>query len=196
MLCNCSCRVFSMWSPHTLHRTPQHDYSWRLPICLINQPESKKATVCNRHQTRNRKIQSEQIMNARGMPGIMQVECIPRLWPGPGLGLKLWSLGLGLWAGPGPWARAWAQAAAGPARNARRPRHRPRTRPKPKAQAPKLQPKARPGPKPGNAPDLHDSRHASGIHNLFALDLARLRTPEAVPSLFQVVHKSLETMPN
>ena len=73
---------------------------------------------------------------------------------------------------------------------------RPRTRPKAKAQAPKLQHKARPGPKPGNAPDLHDSSHASGIHNLFALDLARLRTPEAVPSLFQVVHKSLETMPN
>ena len=48
-------------------------------------------------------------MNARGMPGIMQVECIPRLWPGPGLGLKL-----------------------------------------------------------GNAFDLHDSRHASGIHHLFA----------------------------
>ena len=65
---------------------------------------------------------------------------------------------------------------------------RPRTRPKAKAQAPKLQPKARPGPKPGNALDLHDSRHASGIHHLFALDLARLRTPEAVPSLFQVVH--------
>ena len=54
------------------------------------------------------KIQNKQIMNDRGMPGIMQVECIPRLWPGPGLGLKLWSLGLGLWAGPGPWARAKA----------------------------------------------------------------------------------------
>ena len=51
-------------------------------------------------------MQSKQIMNARGMPGIMQVGCIPRLWPGPGLGLKLWSQGLGLWAGPGPWARA------------------------------------------------------------------------------------------
>ena len=149
---------------------------WRLPICLINQPESKKATVCNRHQTRNRKIQCEQIMNAHGMPGIMQVECIPRLWPGPGLGLKLWSLGLGLWAGPGPWARAWAQAAA--------------------RFAPGSPGQRRPGPKPRNAFDLHDSRHASGIHNLLALDLARLRTPEAVSSLFQVVHRSLETMPN
>ena len=73
---------------------------------------------------------------------------------------------------------------------------RPRTRPKAKTQAPKLQPKARLGPKPGNALDLHYSRHASGIHHLFALDLARLRTPEAVPSLFQVGHASLETMPN
>ena len=73
---------------------------------------------------------------------------------------------------------------------------RPRTRPKAKAQAPKLQPKARPGPKPGNAFDLHDSRHAAAIHELLALDLAGLRTPEAVPSLFQVVHKSLETIPN
>ena len=27
-------------------------------------------------------------------PGIMQVRGIPGLWPGPGLGLKLWSLGL------------------------------------------------------------------------------------------------------
>ena len=97
---------------------------WRLPICLINQPESKKATVCNRHQTRNRKIQSEQIMNARGMPGIMQVECIPRLWPVPGLGLKLWSLGLGLCAGPGPRARAWAQARARGPGPAQRPRPR------------------------------------------------------------------------
>ena len=70
------------------------------------------------------------------------------------------------------------------------------TRPEAKAQAPKLLPKAQPGPKPGNVLDLRDSRHAAGIHMLFALDLARLRTPEAVPSLFQVVHKSLETMPN
>ena len=59
------------------------------------------------------KIQSKQITNARGMPGIIQVECIPRLSPGPGLGLKLWSLGLGLLG------ESWAQAAA------RKPGHMP-----------------------------------------------------------------------
>ena len=32
----------------------------------------------------------------------------PRIWTETGLWLKLWSLGLGLWAGPVPWARAWA----------------------------------------------------------------------------------------
>ena len=100
-------------------------------------------------------------------------------------------LGLGPRPGPRP-PRVVRRAGGGLGPG---PGPRPRTRPKAKAQAPKLQPKARPGPKPGNAPDLHDSRHASGIHNLFALDLARLRTPEAVPSLFQVVHESLETMP-
>ena len=73
---------------------------------------------------------------------------------------------------------------------------RPRTCPKAKAQAPKLQPKARPGPKPGNMPDLHDARHASDILDSFALDLARLRTPEAVSSPFQAVPRSPETIPN
>ena len=54
------------------------------------------------------KIQSKQIKNVRGMPGIMQVRRILRLWPEPGLGLKPWNLGLGLWAHPWPWARAAA----------------------------------------------------------------------------------------
>ena len=73
---------------------------------------------------------------------------------------------------------------------------RPGTRPVAKAQAPKLQPKARPGPKPGNTPDLLDARHASDILDPFALDLARLRTPEAVSSSFQAVSRSLKTIPN
>ena len=161
---------------------------WRLPICLINQYEAEKATVCDRHQTRKRKIKSKRIKNVRGMPGIMQVRRIPRLWPGPGLGLKLWSLGLGLSAGPGPWARAWAQAAARCAPGQRRPgpRRGPKAQdpPKGQAQAPKLEPKARPGPKPGNTPDLHDSRITSGIHNLFAFDFP-------FPGLMSVAYRCL-----
>ena len=61
---------------------------------------------------------------------------------------------------------------------------RPRTRPKAKARAPELQPKVRPGPKPGNTPDLHDSRHASGIHNVFTLDFP-------VPGLMSVAYRCL-----
>ena len=54
------------------------------------QTRGKKATVCNRHQTRNRKIESKQMKNARGIPGIMQVRCTPRLWPGPGQSLGVY----------------------------------------------------------------------------------------------------------
>ena len=53
-----------------------------------------------------------------------------------------------------------------------------------------------PGRRAGNAPDLHDASHASDILDAFALDLARLRTPEAVSSPFQAVPRSLETMPS
>ena len=79
----------------------------------------------------------------------------------------------------GPWAVGTTRGGLGPG-----PGPRPRTRPKAKAQAPKLQPKAQPAPQPGNIPDLNDSRHASGIHNLFTLDFP-------IPGLMSVAYRGL-----